>query len=362
MKEKCRLVVGKATSNWYVEYYELGKRFRVYCGAPYGLPKSGNKIKSVVERKKYFKELYDLVLNSTSTIKQKAPTSFNLEDAFKIALDAKGKKLMDRSIRKLRINAARLIKDIGNISLKNITSKTIITYLDSLTIAPQSVNSIRTDLHALFAYLVEIEVIPENPVTKSKNRKIISREKNAAYSDDELKLVFSACQDYAPNLYLIACLMYVTFLRPSEIIRLKREDIDFENMTIAPKRHTRKTNDTFTVKMTLQLKNDLILYEKHLLKSSDFLLTNQHGKPLSDYYYSMSFLRLKNSVLKDWISKNQTFNSLRHTAAIKIWNKTQNLKHLSMLMGHTSIQTTIIYLRSLGKIVGDISENDLLEY
>jgi integrase len=362
---KFRLFIGDKSQRWYVEYYLNGKRKRVYDGEAYGMGKGGNQIKLLPIRRKYFKDLFDLVKNSpTPSNNHQIKISFelSLSDAFKIYYDAHKRILKSRTLKGNTIIFKRFINWIGpDTPLSEITSSQIITYFDSKNIAPQSINSDRSVLNTVFNYLISLDHIKQNPVTQFKKRKIISRQKNECYTNEELKLVFEGCKLYSENLYLIACLMYAAFLRSSEILQLTGSCLDFENNRIVLPAELRKTNDFFIIPMTMQLKQDLITYNKHLVNPNE-LVFSHNGKILSDIYSSMSFLRVKNRYLFGWIGKNQTLNSIRHTAAINYFQKTQNLKKLSSLMGHTSIQTTIIYLRSLGKIVGEIDNTELLEY
>jgi integrase len=361
--ERFRLFIGDKSQDWYVEVNPGRKR--IYHGFDYGMPKSGNQIKSIVKRREYFKELFRLVQSVgviVRGVKKSISKKLLLSQAFQIVIDAKSKKLKSRSVTILRRTGGYLINAIGDIPLEYCTASVVITYLDSLTIKPQSVNSIRRDLHTLFSYLVEIELIKINPVAKIKNRKVLKTEKNEAYTLDELKLVLIGCEKYSPNMYLIGVLMFAAFLRASEIIQLTGSCFDFDNDRIVLPSYIRKTNDRFSIPMTAQLKKDLVRFGVDKILDNQPVFHNRYNKQLNDTYPSTAFLRIKVRHLSEWISEHQTLNSIRHTAAVHYFQKTQNVKKLSILMGHTSIQTTIIYLRSLGKIVGEIDNTELLEY
>jgi site-specific recombinase XerD len=49
----------------------------------------------------------------------------------------------------------------------------------------------------------------------------------------------------------------------------------------------------------------------------------------------------------DLIKNNQTLYSFRHTGAIEIFKHNRDIKLLQGLMGHSNLNTTIIYLRGL---------------
>ena len=362
-----RLFIGKISQGWYVEYRdENGVRKRVYDGKNYGMAARGNAIKDIKQRKLYFKELYQLVIGKPilplpEVVENKRPsTSISLQNALEIVLNSKRKILMPRSMVILERTARVFIAFVGNIPLSDVAPRHVLLWTDSMTIADQSINSLVRDLRTLFAYLVQLDYIKTNPCQNMKARRVKDAKSNEAYTPAELKLVMEACK-FFPNLYVIACFMYAAFLRPSETIRMKRKHIDFERNIIVLPAKIRKTNFDFVMPLTQQLKNDLILYGKNLLNPDDFIITNGWNKPVGDGYFSTAFFKIKvaNPTI---ISKHQTLYSIRHTAACEYFQKTQNLSHLSKLMGHTSINTTIIYLRSLGRIVGDISSDSLLEY
>ena len=47
------------------------------------------------------------------------------------------------------------------------------------------------------------------------------------------------------------------------------------------------------------------------------------------------------------IEKCQTFYSFRHTGAIQVYEKTGSLTKLQQVMGHSSLQVSLTYLRGL---------------
>ena len=47
------------------------------------------------------------------------------------------------------------------------------------------------------------------------------------------------------------------------------------------------------------------------------------------------------------IEKDQTLYSFRHTGAIQVYEKTGSLTKLQQVMGHSSLQVSLTYLRGL---------------
>ena len=361
----CRLFIGKVSQDWYVEYRINGKRKRIFEGSKFGMIKEGNNIKDIKERKAYFKKLYNVAQDSLA--KNNAPPkpliNTTLSAAAQHALQIKQKRATKVSYNTFRVAVNRFVLASPDTLISQITTIFISNYLHELNIElAQTHNSYRSEISNFFSILVETGYCAKNPVTDVHKMKVVSASTNVAYTDAELKLVFKTCEEYSCNLYLISCFMFAAFLRPIEIIKLQRKHIDFEKNIIAVPAHLRKSNDYFTIGLTEQLKLDLIKYGKNTLLPEEYIITSTTtGKQLPESYYSMMFLKMKTRY-KLKFKKGQSLYSIRHTAAIKFFLKTNNLKLLSTLMGHKSVNTTIIYLRSLGMIIGDVSSDMLLEY
>lgn len=54
------------------------------------------------------------------------------------------------------------------------------------------------------------------------------------------------------------------------------------------------------------------------------------------------------------IKPKQTVYSFRHSAAINVFEASQKIKLLQQLLGHQSVVTTELYLRSIGQIAIDV--------
>ena len=59
----------------------------------------------------------------------------------------------------------------------------------------------------------------------------------------------------------------------------------------------------------------------------------------------------------DYISKNQTLYSFRHTGAIRLFEKTKDITKLQKAMGHSSIRVSLTYLRGLE--IAELKEEDM---
>ena len=60
------------------------------------------------------------------------------------------------------------------------------------------------------------------------------------------------------------------------------------------------------------------------------------------------------------IEKDQTLYSFRHTGAIQVYEKTGSLTKLQQVMGHSSLQVSLTYLRGLEVKQLDVEDMPIL--
>jgi integrase len=68
-------------------------------------------------------------------------------------------------------------------------------------------------------------------------------------------------------------------------------------------------------------------------------------EPYNPDYFKTHWTRFKKK--SKLIEKDQTLYSFRHTGAIQVYEKTGSLTKLQQVMGHSSLQVSLTYLRGL---------------
>ena len=68
-------------------------------------------------------------------------------------------------------------------------------------------------------------------------------------------------------------------------------------------------------------------------------------EPYNPDYFKTLWTRYKRK--SNLIEKDQTLYSFRHTGAIQVYEKTGSLTKLQQVMGHSSLQVSLTYLRGL---------------
>jgi len=151
--------------------------------------------------------------------------------------------------------------------------------------------------------------------------------------------------------------IYSGGLRLNEATHLKVSDIDSKRMTIRV-HHGKGNKDRYTLlgKCTLQI---LRIYWK-LHHPADWLFPSTRlDQPISH----SSIQRVFKAVLhKSGIKKKASVHTLRHSFATHLLEAGTDLYHIQRLLGHTTINTTSIYLhmtrKDLTRIINPI---DLFE-
>jgi integrase len=91
------------------------------------------------------------------------------------------------------------------------------------------------------------------------------------------------------------------------------------------------------------VRNDLLSRAPH------YNIFSRTVKPLNECYFSLQWSRIRPSLVeKVGITDDHTLYSIRATAAVEVYKKTKDPYKLQRLMGHSSLQVTLTYLRSLG--------------
>lgn len=161
--------------------------------------------------------------------------------------------------------------------------------------------------------------------------KIISRE--------ELTRLFDACAN--PKHRVMFRLMYSSGLRRCELTKLTPEDIDTKDGKCRVRVLNGKGHkDRYTVLSTKVLKE---LREYYLsCRPGHYLFNGQRkGQPMSNEGLRHA---LNAAVKKAGIRKEVNMHVLRHCFATHCIEHGMNIKTLQYLLGHSSVQTTMIYL------------------
>lgn len=181
-----------------------------------------------------------------------------------------------------------------------------------------------------------IKFLFENVLNQNLNLPTIKRNKTLPdiLTPEEIKKLIEKTSNIKHR--LIIKLIYGCGLRVSEIINLKKEDLNFEEGLIHIKLAKGK-KDRF-VKIPTSLQEELKKYSE--LETSNLLFpSNRSGKLTSATIQSI----LKNAAKKAGIKKRVYPHLLRHSFATHLLEAGTDLRIIQKLLGHSDIKTTQIY-------------------
>ena len=232
-------------------------------------------------------------------------------------------------------------EDITKVDRQKIHDYIVSLYdlgLDARSIS-RAVSAIKT----FYSFLVSEGVIEENPALNIKAPKFLKKLPSALTVEEVEKLlnaanvaVWEGVRDRA-----MLELLYASGLRVSELIGLKREDINLEEGFIVV-RSGKGGKDRLTL-MGESSKQWLVKYLEFALdrlQTSPYFFITRRNKPFSRQGV---WLKLKEYAVKAGITKEVYPHILRHSFATHMLEGGADLRAIQTLLGHSSITTTEIY-------------------
>lgn len=141
---------------------------------------------------------------------------------------------------------------------------------------------------------------------------------------------------------LIGRLIYGTAMRPSEVLRLRLQDLDFANNEILIRSPSRKHEHARRVPMPKALRNELYQVSEMSFESPDYLFVSRltHQRHLTPEAVQSAF-RLACAKMK---FRRVTPSCLRHAAAREIERRGGQISDIQKLLGHRDVNVTMSYL------------------
>ena len=173
-------------------------------------------------------------------------------------------------------------------------------------------------------------------------------------STDEVERLLSALTNQKHRTVLMSA--YAAGLRLSEIVNLKLTDIDSKRMMIRV-RQGKGSKDRYTI-LSKRLLEQLRIYWKMYHPSLWLFSGRKPGQPISPSTVAAIYYNARD---KAGIKKGKGIHTMRHCFATHLLEAGVDLRTIQVLMGHSSIMTTIIYLQVSRKQLSSVqSPLDLL--
>lgn len=227
---------------------------------------------------------------------------------------------------------------------ESIVREWVIYLMDDQRMTASSVNRKLSALRSFFHYLLRMQVVTSNPMTritgpkKQKYLPVFVRENEMNTMLEEL----SRDDTYEGILSLTVILMlYLTGMRRAEILSLSDRDIDFSSkqIKVTGKRNKQRVIP-FGNELESQIKRYLYAREQQFGVGFENLFINKKGTPLSKAQISEIVKRELSTVTTQ---QKKSPHVLRHTFATAMLNSGADLTSIQKLLGHASLATTQVY-------------------
>ena len=217
--------------------------------------------------------------------------------------------------------------------------------------APNSCNSVLTGLRFFYSNVVNKEISIDFSVTR------IPRKLPVVLKKEQIWKIICAPKNLKHRLMLMTT--YAAGLRASEVTALKPNHIDSDRMLIKVKGKGNK--DRYTMLSPRLLKELRHYYKtcrpKTYLFSSTFKKKEDH--PLS---YETVRNIYENARKKAGVKKGEGVHTLRHSFATHLLEAGYDIRKIQVLMGHSRMSTTMIYLHVSSDTLSSIpSPLDLID-
>ena len=258
----------------------------------------------------------------------------------------------------------RFVSYIWNVDVRDIKAMHILDYrmyLNQLGLSKKTVNYHAVALRSFFKFCLKNDIDCISP-DKIELAKMPSREVNFL-TQEEVQKILDAPFEYEKNDLIrkrdsaILNILYGTGLRVTELISLKRSQLDSETKQFSVMWKWSKIRAIF---MTEKAKEALVDYLKARSDDSEYLFIslsqNSRGQKLSRNSVEEIVKKYKNLA---WIKKKVTPHTLRHSFATALLQKWADLRAVQALLWHSSITTTQIYTHVDDKYLKGV--HDLLD-
>lgn len=221
-----------------------------------------------------------------------------------------------------------------------VTKETVIAYKNKLiseNYAVRSINSMLASINSLLVFLGWTECKVKS--IKLQRQVYCSEEKELTKAE-YTRLVNTAKQKGNERLNLLIQTICCTGIRVSELQFITVEAVKNSEATVSLKGKTR------TVFIIKDLKQKLLRYAAEQKIGSGMIFITRSGKPMSR---TNIWREMKNLCKEANVNPNKVFpHNLRHLFARTFYSIEKDIAKLADILGHSSINTTRIYIISTG--------------
>ena len=248
-----------------------------------------------------------------------------------------------------------------NLNIKDIKKDDIKDYLKDLKDEKMSDKSISRNISSIrtfYKFLLVEKIITKNPIELIELPKV-KKSLPTVLSKEEVNVLLDiqVNDSYSARNKAMLELMYATGLRVSELIQLKKQDINMDDALVktmgkGSKERIIPIGDYALEALQIYLNG----YRDQLVKKrvTDFVFLNNHGNQLTRQGF---FKMIKKLAKEKNIKTNFSPHTLRHSFATHLLDCGADLRSIQELLGHSDISTTQIYTHISNELLRENYKN-----
>lgn len=213
--------------------------------------------------------------------------------------------------------------------------------------SPKSIARKISSLRSLYQFLVDDDIIDENPFLNVELPKQEKKLPRFIYPD-EIETLFKSIDTstvLGRRNYLILEFLYGTGVRVAELCDIKLNDIDyFQDMVLVHGKGSKDRYIPLHQRLIDELTDYVLTTRKDLLKKEEnnALFLNHRGRPISTRGIRMIINKI---LLESGENLKISPHTLRHTFATHLLNNGADLRSVQELLGHVNLSSTQIYTK-----------------
>lgn len=282
---------------------------------------------------------------------------YTLEEVMNAALHIKNTELSHSSVLSYRSDVKAFLKWAESVGVAGLNSLQVGTdvglmYCDHLTLEQQLVGKTINVKMGCLKSIAEIafqrKLLAVNIFRSVAKRKEIITKQNLAYTDDQIARIKKKLLEVDPEVWYFCMFIFYTFMRPAEIRTLRVENVDFKKKKVYLAAENSKVKTERYVEISVGLRLVLESMEVNWKNKKEFLFKAPNGDALKGKgknYFAYKYRDILDELKFD---KHYTLYSWKHTGNVKAYQAGIGIHAIMRQNGHTNVETTMNYLKSLG--------------
>jgi integrase len=345
-----KVSTGRDGNREFVSIYFEGKRYRLFNGKSIGLSLKSS------ENLELLKSAYALkLMEGWRPKKKECKPAQTIELSFTNRLRIQSEEVQNgRYSHHHKRDCRWVVKEWEKYSTLHNLTNTVLSQISSghlESFVKQSKWSPRTQKNVLTTLRCLVKDDRFNHIKIKRTKSVLHKPiKDVPSLLDDIK-------EFNDVLYVCCLLTYGCLLRPHQEIRLLRwEDVDLERNIISLSGERNKSGRNRIVPLPNYIKTEL----RSRYTEPNMYVLRDSLKPYSRDYIKVLWRRYKEQ--SDLLGDGITLYSLRHTGALRVFEKTGSLQKLQQVMGHSDMKVSLTYLRGLEVKQLDVEDLPDLEF